>query len=650
MDNQVYTYALMKSFYDMGKDYIDCFSPFVLKVLSDGTIKKIADIQSLVVKTNGIAIPQYTLKTILKRCRKRNYVDSVGHRQYNITEKGSNFLDSLDTQDVIQRKLNALSNDLSSFLTSRTGQMVDHSEAFSLLRKFIETNLLLALEYLNPKIERPLETSASLNKSLEKQLANYIEHLRLNSPEHYNTIREIILGCTLSLALFCPDFSSIKEKFKRTTLYLDSNFIFSVLGFHHEEFAAPAKELFDMVKNYGFTIKVFHTTVDEICRVINRFSVCENFYTSSVRVNSIYSKLKSKGWTRTDPRNFVLSIEEILDELQIQIETLKDVDINTYRPPKEELIQILERYKPGQWQEGQNHDLIAIEQIIKRRRHSVRNIQHAKVFFLTSDLKLAKFNFEQFGHKTSRTVSEVIPDFLLANLLWLQNPERSLEMPLKLLISAHSQYLFVQRKIWERFIDVLRELKDDKCISDDKLAALLYHGRVEELLIDIDESERDTITREFLIDEIEKAVIDIDKTIERKLDQKEAEVSDMFKKRLSRQQVQQNEEWLNRITNIKNNLRKRTNEKAFCVAFTLSSLTTIAILVAMALLFRLGLKKFEDKEELTLITVILLACSLIFGSGGIIGIWHDLYKFLKNNFSKKFYAKMLKDAGLDIGD
>lgn len=405
-----------------------------------------------------------------------------------------------------------------------------------------------------------------------------------------------------------------------------------------------------MVKNYGFTIKVFHTTVDEICRVINRFAVCENFYTSSVRVDSIYSKLKSKGWTRADSRNFVLSIEDKLAELQIQIEELKDVDINTYKPPKVELPQILEHYKPGQWQEGQNHDLIAIEQIIKRRRHSVRNIQHAKVFFLTSDLKLAKFNFEQFGHKASYTVSEVIPDFLLANLLWLQNPESSLEMPIKLLISAHSQYLFVQREIWEHFMAVLRDLKDDKCVSDDKLAALLYHGRIEELLRDIDESERDTITREFVIEEIEKATIGIDETIACKLKQKEAEVRDIFKQRLSRQQAQQNEEWLSRITNIKNNLRKRTNQKAFWAAFTLSSLTTIAIVVAIALLYRWGLNKFDDKEALTLLTVILFGGSLILGGGGIIGVWHDLYKFLKTNLSEKFYAKMIKNAGLDIKD
>jgi predicted nucleic acid-binding protein len=650
MDNQVYTYALMKSLYDMGKDYIDCFSPFVLKVLSDGTIKHTGDIQSLVVETTGIAIPQYTLKTILKRCSKNNYVDSLGHGQYKIAENGSNFLDSLDTQDIVQRKLNALSNDLSSFLTSRMDKIVDHSEAFSLLRRFIEANLLLTLEQLNPEIEGPPKTSEGLNKNIEKHLINYIEHLRLNSPEHYNTIREITLGCTLSLALFCPDFSSIKEKFKHTTVYLDSNFILSILGFHHEEFAAPARELFDMVKNYGFTIKVFHTTVDEICRVVNRFALYEHSYTSNVRVDSIYSKLKSKGWTRADSRNFVLSIEDKLAKLQIQIEVLEDVDINTYKPSKEDLIQILEQYKPGQWREGQNHDLIAVEQIIKRRHHSVRNIQHAKVFFLTSDLKLAKFNFEYFGHKSSCTVSEVISDFLLANILWLQNPESSLEMPLKLLIAAHSKYLFVQRKIWERFIDVLRDLKDDGCVSDDKLAALLYQGRIEELLRNIDETERDTITREFVIEEIEKATIEIDETINRKLEQKEAEVRDIFKQTLSHQQAQQNEEWLNRITKIKSNLRNSSIKKSFWPSFIISSLATIAILIIIALLYKLGLEKFDNKEKLPLLTFFIALGSFIVGGSGIVGIWRDLYKFLKTNFSERSYAKMLKAAGLSIED
>ena len=83
MDNQVYTYALMKTFHDMGKDYIDCFLPFVIRVLYDGSEKEIANIQGLVKQETGLEIPQYTLKTILKRARRKKYVMKNGNNNTN---------------------------------------------------------------------------------------------------------------------------------------------------------------------------------------------------------------------------------------------------------------------------------------------------------------------------------------------------------------------------------------------------------------------------------------------------------------------------------------------------------------------------------------------------------------------------------------
>jgi len=644
MDNQVYTYALVKSFYDTGKDYIDCFAPFIVQTLPEGTVKHLTDIQDSVKEITGITIPQYTLKTILKRSRKRGYIDSLGYGRYKITRKGSAFLQSLDTQDTVQRKLNALSSHFNVFLTSHLHKAFDNSEAFALLRMFIESNLILALDYLNPDIEHPSRTSLGLHTSVEKHINNYIEDIRLHSNEHYNTFREIVLGCTLSIALFCPDISSIKEKFKSTTLYLDSNFIFSILGFHYKQFVTPAKELFQMLKRYSFKIKIFHTTVDEICYVMNRFSIYENLYTPSVRVDSIYSQLKSEGWKSSDSRDFILSIEDKLNKLGIQIETLEDIDITSYIPPDEQLLLILEQYKPGQPRAGKNHDLISIEQVKKRRRHTVRNVQHARVFFLTSDLRLAKFNFEQFGHKANCTISEVIPDFLLANFLWLQNPQSSLEMPLKLLISAHSQHLFVERKVWERFISVIRQLKDDRFISDEKIATLIYHGHLEDILRDLDDSQCDVITTDFVMTQIEKASVEIDKKIATKLKEGEAELKALFEEKFSNKESQRSKEWLSRITKIKAKLRKSAAKKASCLAFLVSALATIGIVAVVTGLFCFGLKKCGQNQILALLTVVIIAV----GGGGILGLWRDLYKFLKSSLSERFYVKKLKEAGLEI--
>ena len=136
---------------------------------------------------------------------------------------------------------------------------------------------------------------------------------------------------------------------------------------------------------------------------------------------------------------------------------------------------------------------------------------------------MAKFNFEYFGHHYDSTISEAIPDFLLTNFLWLHNPSFSSEIPLKVLISAHSQYLFVSRKVWETLLKVIRELKDTSSISDDKVAALLYHGNIEEVLKDIDETECDSlITTDFVLEKASEAAVNLNKVFVNKLHKKES--------------------------------------------------------------------------------------------------------------------------------
>jgi hypothetical protein len=277
-------------------------------------------------------------------------------------------------------------------------------------------------------------------------------------------------------------------------------------------------------------------------------------------------------------------------------------------------------------------------------------MQHAKVFFLTCDLKLAKFNFEEFGHKANGTISEVIPDFLLADCLWLQNPQSSLEMPLKLLISAHSQHLFVERNVWQRFMTVLRELKDSSSISDEKIATLLYYGHVEELLRDFDDSQCDVITREFVMAQIEKSAVEIDIKIIKQLKEKETEVKRLFEEKFSEQEKTKSQEWISRIIEIKKNLRKSATRKASFFAFFISAFCTIVILGVIVVLISLGLKKYGKDQALPFLTIVVLGVSVVLGGAGIIGVWRDLYKFFKSSLSERFYLKRLKEAGLETSN
>gem|GEM_PF-799016 len=648
MDNRIYTYALINALYNSRKDYIECFLPFIIKELHDGQKRPLDAIQDLIKTRTGLQIPKYSLKTILKRCRKRGYVKNLGRSQYIITQKGVGIADSLTDEYAIQRKLNALNDNLCAFILDRSGKTIDKVEAFDFLRKFVEKNIVSALDYLNPEFLDAFDSDIRISTNYEKYIVEYLEHIRKSSDDHYNTMKEIILGSTLSLALLTPNIYSIEKKFKGTNVFLDSNFTFSVLGFHYEEFAAPAKELFQMLKNYGFKLKIFNITVNEMCSVLNRYPQYEKMYPRNIKVASIYGHLKRKGWTVSDNRDFILSIEEKLAEQKIQIETLADLDVHSYLPRSHEDRETLEQYKPEQGKEQQNHDLIILEQIKKLRRHSVRNIQDTGVLFLTSDLKLAKFNFEYFGHRSDSTISEAIPDFLLTNFLWLQNPSFSTEIPLQVLISAHSQHLFVPRKIWERFVRVIRELKDTSSISDDKVAALLYHGHIEEVLRDIDETECDSlITPDFVLEKASEAAVNLNKVFVNKLHKKD-EALEFLKGKLSKKETEYNQKWFRHITEIKDNLRKTSDKKAsvYAVIFAIIlSAITLVVVIAMPIIY--CFHKYSEERAVALSLLIFAAIALIVGSGGLFSIWCFCYKISRSIFSSKLYFKKLKEAGLE---
>lgn len=648
MDNRIYTYALINALYDSRKDYIECFLPFIIKELHDGQKRSLDAIQDLIKTRTGLQIPKYSLKTILKRCRKKGYVKNLGHSQYIIIQKGVGIVDSLADEDAIQRKLNALNNNLCAFILERSGKTIDEAEMVDLLRKFVEKNIVSALDYLNPEILDAFGSDIRISTNYEKYIVEYLEHIRKRSNEHYNTMKEIILGSTLSLALLTPNIYSVQKKFKRTNVFLDSNFIFSALGFHYEEFAAPAKELLQMLKNYGFKLKVFNITVNEMCNVLNRYPQYEKMYPQNIKVASIYGHLKRKGWTVSDNRDFILSIEQKLSEQKIQIETIPDLEIHSYEPRRNEDRETLERYKPDQGKEQQNHDLIILEQIKKLRRQSVRNIQDAGVLFLTSDLKLAKFNFEYFGHHSDVTISEAIPDFLLTNFLWLQNPSFSSEIPLQVLISAHSQHLFVPRNVWEKFVKVIRRLKDTNSISDDKVAALLYHGHIEEVLKDIDETECDSvITPDFVLEKASEASVNRDKVFVNKLHEKEMALK-ILKGKLSQKKSEYNLKWLRHITEIKDNLRKISDKSArvYAIIFAIV-LSAITLIVVVAIPIIYFIYKFSEERAVNLLLLIFVVSTFIVGNTGLFAIWKLCYKLSRNILSHKLYFKKLKEAGLE---
>lgn len=177
MERKIFTYALLKSFYDTGRDYIDCFCPFVLNAMRDLGRSDLPTIQERVGQTTGLNIPQYTLKTILKRAKKRGYAKVLGGGKYDVTKDGAQISAELREQESLEQQLGELSTDLAGFLHAHGNRAIDDAQAFSILSDFIQANPILVIEYLNPEIPHLYEVGSRPESGIKKDLLAFFTSL-----------------------------------------------------------------------------------------------------------------------------------------------------------------------------------------------------------------------------------------------------------------------------------------------------------------------------------------------------------------------------------------------------------------------------------------------------------------------------------------
>ncbi len=657
MNRSIYTYALIKALYDQEQDYIDSFRSFTIKVIPTDKFVDLVYIQKNLKTQFALEIPLHVLSTILKRAEREDYLEQKNElKHYKLKEKGLKYLDILETEKEVERRINSLLENIKQFF-EKNGLSLNIDKIHNLLISFFQKNIENLIEFINPSISAG-ELSISSPDSYENILVKYIVTAEQEKPEHYKILQEMIMGSIISVVLYAKEPSDIEvirsKKFKHCQVFLDTNFVFSILNFRDRESSESAKELLRLLKKLEFRLNVFSFTVDEICRVIGRYPKMLNRYPTSIGVDTIYSNLKIKGWKETDAKDFIVNIETILREKGVKIKWVADIDLNNYEPKNADYIDIIRQYKPLQDAFNRNHDLAAIEEIKTLRKIPLRKIEDAKAIFLTEDDGLSKFNFVELAHKTNGTVCEVILAKLLTSILWLKNP--TAEVSLKAIIAAYSRELFIKRRIWDKFYDVLYQLRQEEKTDDDKISMLFYHRYIEDILRKFDEADSDQITSEFVLGKIEEAARLPEKDIKKKLEylekikaeeirkevvKKEKEFLKCIKFEVSKKEQEKDKEWSEEIREIKKKARRGAEGSAGNIMFILRSLITV--LFSIPCIFYIVKGKWEIFLRVQgAVSIIAFLLIFIFGISDIKGLW----KHFEEKLADTIYNKKVKDLGL----
>lgn len=504
-------FALISSFYDKGKDICDAFWPFAIRSIAEDQLN-VLQIQKNVEDKYKLQIPIHLLETILKRARKKGFLAKDGEF-YSLSAEGIREKNTLELEFDLERRVNELIHDIMSFTESK-GIRATEDDIQSNLLDLVYRNLEPIAEFIGKETEMK-HIRGDYTGDLESCLIEYIEEASKQRAYFFKILSLIIKGSILSIALgYSHDSTEFNElskaKFKPTAVFLDSNFLFSLFGFHSEYENRAARELFKLLEKQPFSLRVFDFTVDEITHVVSKYPQESARYLPTIKVDSIYYRLKADGWKDTDAWNFIANIDRKLDNMKISIE-YTGIDMKHYEPKDQNIVTYLEDANIHNGTFPLYHDIAVLEKIIEMRKSKKHRIEESTAFLLTSNLKLSRLNYEVMGHKRNGTVCEVILDRLLTHIIWLKSPRA--ELPISTIIAAYSKSLLIDRSLWEEFYRVLIQLKENETVTEEQIGTLFYHNYVEEVLRNAQEtSER--ITPDFVIDHIEE----IGKTIEKEMD------------------------------------------------------------------------------------------------------------------------------------
>lgn len=645
MEKLIYTYALAKSLYDQGEDYIDAFWPLTLRVFNiNKKSLKLISIQGLIKNDLELNIPLHSLETILSRAEKNGYLAKKHRHHFEITESGLKYINNFKTNKEVERKLNALFKDIKDFIKSKFNLQKEIKEIKISILELITKNINLLIE--NFSLDKQFIPIVKTNNlDLKNYLIEYIKIADREKPDQYKSLIDLVLGSVISTIINSKKPEKIisisGKKYNDCVFFLDTNIIFSLLNLDEKELNEEANELINLLKSYKCKLKVFTFTIQEICRVLQGYSQKSFLYSETIRVNSIYYQMKKKGWDKKFLKDFIINIEEKLSNLGLEIELIENVNINNYNPKKQEYLSRMLHYKPEIGRIYQNHDLAAIDKIEELRGgYPIWKVEKAKYFLLTSDKGLNNFNFKEMGHKRDGTVGEVILDRILTNILWLENPNANIS--LKSIIGAHSQGLFIQRSVWEKFTKILQQLKREGTVSDNKIASLFYHKNIEDVLREIDESELDKINHQLVISEIEKA----SRLKEKEEKKKEEEFIKTLDKEVSRKENEIENKWLNKITQIKENFRKSSKEQSY-KEIKIGNFTIKALLIFAIFLF-LYLNNWDFSDLLNLYNILSgISLLLLVFLGLNISNYKNILDRIRKKREDRIYSKKINEAKLN---
>lgn len=567
------TLAFLKAQYDQGSDYLDMFQPFVLEAIEKlGRNDFVSqDVKVVIEQSYGLTLPEPVVGTLLKRICSKGDLRREGGR-YFLTNHVSKDVRIEAARDSALDNLNILGVRFVEFARMNGHVFASTEDALACVFSFMSDNQVRLL--LEDEIELVAE-NPDFDLPRLRLVASFIQEVCVHDENLTSVLKDLLAGFVLQNALLLRDVATPSKSFSDLSLYLDSGFLFGLLGLKGEAQQVASLEFVSGFTKAGAKLRTFEQTVSEMKRILTvheqRFSTAEG--RATLRQTPMTRHLIETFKTPSDIRQLVLLIDSQLEERGIQIDPTPDrVPSTTW--DEEALGELLK----GRYETSNTprilHDIDCVAAVLTLRRGTIRTeFEHARAIFASASSQVVQTVKEWYRTSGGKGVSPMVHIWTLSSVLWLKNPAVATTLKLRELVALCSAALKPSAKTWERFLAKLRGLVDDNRVSSDEAVAIVASGFTDNVLAEFESNERDIDAESVLevVDRVRNEAIR-DTVVRSETQVKAAEE----RAETAERQFQQRD-----FT-----LRKLASVVATSIAFTIA--TAVAVVVTVGSLLLLG--------------------------------------------------------------
>lgn len=481
MNRTLLSLAILKVNWETNrKDYIDNFIPLIGSLLlkNDNDEISLERLQSDFFATYGLMIPLNPLKTILNRMTKDVYVNKSYGKYYSQRQKLLD-LDISKRAKKLTNEYDSLISKLEDYCKTKFQIECNISELENAFISFLK-DYDLEILFLTNSISTLPEIKES--KKFKYIISSFIIEMSENDAAVFEFISDISIGYSLAQSILFTELNSYSGKLTNLNFYLDTPFVFNLLGLNGDYKKKSSEELIQTLNEEKVNLFLLQTNYDEIDSILNDcFNTLDAGNYVIEKASKIVRYCHKNSISASDIQQKIVKLKDILKdyniysdkvptyneskEYQIDEVLLNEIITNTYsKVITDENIAELESKGTIQ------RDIKVLGGMYKLREGlRPRNIKDSKHLFLTTNSSLAYASrvYELKQNGSSHFIPVCLTDVFLGTIIWLQSPMKVESINQKKLIADCYSATQPNEKLIQKYILEIEKSKNEKKISSD---------------------------------------------------------------------------------------------------------------------------------------------------------------------------------------